>query len=60
VAYFKKLAQQSCLVGEINDMKIKFVPNWPGYFEFLNLMSILQWSGVNGILNMEGIGYVQI
>jgi hypothetical protein len=59
VVYFKKLAQQSCLEGEINDMKIQFVPNWPGYFEFLILMSILQWSVVSGILNMEGIGNVQ-
>jgi len=42
VAYFKKLAQQSCLEDEIKDMKFQFVPNWPGYFEFLILISTLQ------------------
>jgi len=52
VAYFRKLSQQSCLESEINDMKIQFVPNWPGYFETLILMSILQWSVVSDILNM--------
>lgn len=59
MAYFKKLAQQLCLEGEINDMIIQFVPNWPGCFEFLILMSILKWSVVGGVLNMEGSEIVQ-
>jgi hypothetical protein len=59
VAYLKKLTQQSCLEGEINDMKIQFVLNWPGYFEFLILMSVLQRSVFSGVLNIEGSGNVQ-
>ena len=53
MAYFRKLSQQSYLESVIKDMKIQFVPNWPGYFEFLILISTLQCSVVSDILTFR-------